>query len=120
MDMVITDECKDMLAKDGYNPTYGARPLRRSIQRLLEDALAEQVLAGNFKEGDTIEATLDGETIKFQKAAKKAEPKKVEKAEKSEKAEKTEKADKGDKAEKSEKPAAEDSKPGEETAASKS
>ena len=50
MELVITDECKDMLAKDGYNPTYGARPLRRSIQRLLEDALAEQVLQGNLDE----------------------------------------------------------------------
>ena len=48
MELVITDDCKDMLAKDGYNPTYGARPLRRSIQRLLEDALAEQVLQGTL------------------------------------------------------------------------
>ncbi len=43
MELVISDECKDLIAKDGYNPTYGARPLRRAIQRLLEDALAEEV-----------------------------------------------------------------------------
>jgi len=71
MELRISDECKDYIAKDGYNPTYGARPLRRSIQRLLEDALAEQVLLGNFKEGDIIETDLDGDTITFKKSGKK-------------------------------------------------
>ncbi|HEY9755202.1 MAG TPA: ATP-dependent Clp protease ATP-binding subunit [Oculatellaceae cyanobacterium] len=118
MEMIITDECKDMLAKDGYNPTYGARPLRRSIQRLLEDALAEQVLQGTFKEGDTIEAVLDGESIKFQKSAKKVETKKPEKTEKPEKAEKAEKGEKGEKSEKEKTEKPEDGKSGEETASS--
>jgi len=104
MELVISDECKDYLAKDGYNPTYGARPLRRSIQRLLEDALAEQVLQGNFKEGDTILTKLDGDEIKFDKPEKKPEPTPAAvgggKAEKPEKADKHDKADgKGDKAE---------------------
>ncbi|MBX9695854.1 MAG: ATP-dependent Clp protease ATP-binding subunit [Cyanobacteria bacterium] len=67
MDLVITDECKDLIAKSGYDPTYGARPLRRAIQRMLEDALAEQVLLGKFKEGDTIGTTLEGEEIIFSK-----------------------------------------------------
>jgi len=67
MELVISDECKDVLSKDGYNPTYGARPLRRSIQRMLEDALAEQVLLGRFKEGDTILTRLEGEEIVFDK-----------------------------------------------------
>ncbi len=71
MELIITDDCKDLIAKDGYNPSYGARPLRRSIQRLLEDALAEQVLQGNFKEGDTIKTILDGDEIKFEKAREK-------------------------------------------------
>lgn len=118
MQLVISDEAKDLLAKDGYNPTYGARPLRRSIQRLLEDALAEQVLQGNFKEGDVIMAGLDGENIKFDKSDKKADiaPAKKEK----EKGEKTEKAEKekGEKAEKSEKPKS-DEKPSEEATATK-
>jgi ATP-dependent Clp protease ATP-binding subunit ClpC len=69
MELVVTDDCKDLIAKEGYNPTYGARPLRRAIQRLLEDALAEQVLQGRFKEGDTIEASLDGESVKFEKSS---------------------------------------------------
>lgn len=80
MELLVTDDCKDYIAKDGYNPTYGARPLRRSIQRLLEDALAEQVLQGRFKEGDVIETVLEGDLIKFEKAAKKSA--KAEKAEK--------------------------------------
>ncbi len=97
MELVITDNCKDLIAKEGYNPTYGARPLRRAIQRLLEDALAEQVLQGKFKEGDTIETVLEAETIRFDKAAKK-------KASKSEKSEDGDKSDKSDKPEKGEKP----------------
>ena len=86
MELVITDETKDFLAKDGYNPTYGARPLRRSIQRFLEDALAEQVLQGRFKDGDTILTALEGESVRFDKAEKPAE-KEPTKASKREKAE---------------------------------
>ncbi len=97
MELVITDNCKDLIAKEGYNPTYGARPLRRAIQRLLEDALAEQVLQGKFKEGDTIETVLEAETIRFEKAAKK-------KASKADKSEDSDKSDKSDKPEKGEKP----------------
>jgi ATP-dependent Clp protease ATP-binding subunit ClpC len=91
MELVITDECKDFIAKDGYNPTYGARPLRRSIQRLLEDQLAEQVLQGRFREGDTITTVLEGEAFRFEKAP--ASTKKTK--EKGEKAEKGEKGEKG-------------------------
>jgi ATP-dependent Clp protease ATP-binding subunit ClpC len=74
MELVVTDDCKDFIAKDGYNPTYGARPLRRSIQRLLEDALAEQVLQGKFKEGDTILTVLDGDNFVFDKGPKEGVP----------------------------------------------
>jgi ATP-dependent Clp protease ATP-binding subunit ClpC len=99
MELVITDDCKDLIAKDGYNPTYGARPLRRAIQRLLEDALAEHVLSGKFKEGDTIETVLDGESIKFDKSTKK----KASKADKTDDGDKSEKGDKPEKADKAEK-----------------
>jgi ATP-dependent Clp protease ATP-binding subunit ClpC len=91
MELVVTDECKDFIAKDGYNPTYGARPLRRSIQRLLEDQLAEQVLQGRFREGDTITTVLDGEMFKFEKASVSTKKSK----DKGEKAEKAEKGEKG-------------------------
>lgn len=75
MELVVTDECKDFIAKEGYNPAYGARPLRRAIQKYLEDALAEQVLMSRFKEGDTILARLDGDMIHFDKAEPKSSPK---------------------------------------------
>lgn len=48
-----------MLVREGYNPIYGARPLRRTIVRLLEDNLAEEVLRGNIKEGDNVTIDLD-------------------------------------------------------------
>jgi ATP-dependent Clp protease ATP-binding subunit ClpC len=73
MELVITNDVKDQLAKEGYSPTYGARPLRRAIQRMLEDAMAEQVLMGKFKEGDTIVTKLDGETVSFEKTEKKVD-----------------------------------------------
>ncbi|MEN9265762.1 MAG: ATP-dependent Clp protease ATP-binding subunit [Thermostichales cyanobacterium BF4_bins_65] len=48
----VTDKFKDLIVEEGYNPSYGARPLRRAIQRLLEDILAEEILTGRIKEGD--------------------------------------------------------------------
>ena len=53
----VTERFKDLIVKEGYNPSYGARPLRRAIQRLLEDILAEEILTGRIKEGAT--ATID-------------------------------------------------------------
>lgn len=50
---------KDRLVDEGYNPSYGARPLRRAIMRLLEDSMAERMLAGDIKEGDSV--IIDGE-----------------------------------------------------------
>ena len=47
----VTDRFKDRLVDEGFSPTYGARPLRRAIMRLLEDSLAERMLAGDIKEG---------------------------------------------------------------------
>jgi ATP-dependent Clp protease ATP-binding subunit ClpB len=47
----VTDRAKDLLAEDGYDPTYGARPLKRAIMRKLEDPLAKRVLAGEFPPG---------------------------------------------------------------------
>lgn len=53
----VTDKFKDRLIEEGFNPAYGARPLRRAIMRLLEDVLAEEILSGRIGEGDT--ATVD-------------------------------------------------------------
>jgi ATP-dependent Clp protease ATP-binding subunit ClpC len=48
----VTERFKDRLVQDGYDPSYGARPLRRVIMRLLEDSLAEAMLAGQVGDGD--------------------------------------------------------------------
>ncbi|ACK70308.1 ATPase AAA-2 domain protein [Gloeothece citriformis PCC 7424] len=57
----VTQKFKDRLVEEGYNPAYGARPLRRAIMRLLEDVLAEEILSGRVKEGDTAVADIDEE-----------------------------------------------------------
>jgi ATP-dependent Clp protease ATP-binding subunit ClpB len=50
----VTDRAKDVLAKEGWDPQYGARPLKRAIQRTLEDPLARKVLAGEFPPGTRV------------------------------------------------------------------
>ncbi|BBD53123.1 ATP-dependent Clp protease ATP-binding subunit [Planktothrix agardhii] len=55
----VTDKFKERLVEEGYNPSYGARPLRRAIMRLLEDSLAEEILSGRIKEGDTAVVDID-------------------------------------------------------------
>lgn len=51
--IAVTDRFKDQLIEEGYDPTYGARPLRRAVMRMLEDSLAEQILSGKILPGDT-------------------------------------------------------------------
>jgi ATP-dependent Clp protease ATP-binding subunit ClpC len=55
----VTEKFKDRLVEEGYNPSYGARPLRRAIMRLLEDSLAEEILSSRLKEGDTAVVDVD-------------------------------------------------------------
>ena len=55
----VTDAFKERLVEEGYNPAYGARPLRRAVMRLLEDSLAEEVLSGRIKDGDTALVDID-------------------------------------------------------------
>ncbi|MFH7026476.1 MAG: ATP-dependent Clp protease ATP-binding subunit [Heteroscytonema crispum UTEX LB 1556] len=59
----VTESFKDRVVQEGYNPSYGARPLRRAITRLLEDSLAEAMLSGEVREGDTaiVEVDDDGQ-----------------------------------------------------------
>ncbi|HSM44017.1 MAG TPA: NDP-hexose 4-ketoreductase, partial [Acidimicrobiia bacterium] len=61
LDLALTDSAKEFLGTQGYDPELGARPLRRAIQRLLEDPLSERVLLGEFKAGTTILVGLDNE-----------------------------------------------------------
>merc|ERR1712170_197748 len=57
----VTDRFKDRLVEDGFNPSFGARPLRRAIIRLVEDSIAEKILAGEVEEGDSIILDVDEE-----------------------------------------------------------
>jgi ATP-dependent Clp protease ATP-binding subunit ClpC len=57
--LVVTDKFRERLIEEGFNPSYGARPLRRAIMRLLEDVLAEEILSGRIKDGDTATIDLD-------------------------------------------------------------
>jgi len=69
----LTDAAKSALAEAGWDPTYGARPLKRAIQRLLENPLALRLLAGDFGEGDTIRVDASAGELVFEKA-RAAEP----------------------------------------------
>jgi len=63
----LTDAAKDFLVREGYDPVYGARPLKRALQRRLLDPLALRVLEGTFHEGDTITVDVSGDELKFAK-----------------------------------------------------
>ena len=68
IDLKVTDRVKEKLRKEGMDPVYGARPLRRAIQRMLEDELSEEILQGKFAPRDTVVADLDdGGNIVFRK-----------------------------------------------------
>ncbi len=72
----LTAEAKKVLAERGYDPVFGARPLKRTIQRMVENPLALEILAAKFKEGDQIVVDLarDRETFTFRKEAAVAQP----------------------------------------------
>jgi len=66
--LVLTDAAKRAIALAGYDPVYGARPLKRAIQRMITDPLAQQLLSGQFREGETIvaDANVEG-VLRFEK-----------------------------------------------------
>ena len=63
----VTEELKKHIAKKGFDPAYGARPLRRAIQNLIEDKLAEEILDGNIKDGDKVKLTYEEDKVKVVK-----------------------------------------------------
>jgi len=65
----VTDEAKRFLAEEGYDPVYGARPLKRVIQRRLQDPLAREMLEGKFGDGDSIKVDVRGGQLIFEKEA---------------------------------------------------
>jgi ATP-dependent Clp protease ATP-binding subunit ClpB len=73
LDLELTDAAKEQLVEAGWDPTYGARPLKRAIQRLIENPLALRLLEGEFPEGDTVRVNVEDGEFVFEKAVA-AEP----------------------------------------------
>jgi ATP-dependent Clp protease ATP-binding subunit ClpB len=74
LSLEVTEEAKELLAEEGWDPAYGARPLKRAIQRLVENPLALRLLEGDFAEGDVVRVdALDGE-LAFEPATVEAQP----------------------------------------------
>ena len=71
IDFETVEEAKELLVKEGYNPNFGARPLRRTIERLIENPISEKILAGEFKEGECITIGAKDGKITFSKKGKK-------------------------------------------------
>jgi ATP-dependent Clp protease ATP-binding subunit ClpC len=69
LQLVLEESAKDFLVEKGYDPQYGARPMRRSVERFLEDPLAEELLRGQFHEGDPIRVTADKDKLVFSQNA---------------------------------------------------
>jgi ATP-dependent Clp protease ATP-binding subunit ClpB len=68
LELEVSDEAMDQLAEAGFDPVYGARPLKRAIQQQLENPLAEAILRGDFVPGDAINVALEGGELRFIKA----------------------------------------------------
>ncbi len=63
--IVLTKKAKSWLAREGYDPTFGARPLRRVIERYVENPLSSKLLRGEFKEGDTVQVDISTDGLTF-------------------------------------------------------
>ncbi len=73
MDLEITDAALDKLGEAGFDPVYGARPLKRAIQQFIENPLAQELLAGKFTVGDVIVVDVENDEFVFRKAERRAE-----------------------------------------------
>ena len=69
LQLEVSDEAKDLLGNLGFDPSYGARPLKRVIQRQLENPLAEQILSGSLVPGDTVSVTAHGQELRIERTA---------------------------------------------------
>jgi ATP-dependent Clp protease ATP-binding subunit ClpB len=69
MHLELTDKARDLIIEEGYDPVYGARPLKRTLQRRVLDPLALGVLQGDFREGDVVHADVDGGALVLRREA---------------------------------------------------
>ncbi|MFA6600373.1 MAG: ATP-dependent Clp protease ATP-binding subunit [Candidatus Omnitrophota bacterium] len=67
MDLLLSEEVMKFLIDKGYDPVFGARPLKRTVQRYVENVLAEDILSSKFVEGDKLQGVLRGESVQFEK-----------------------------------------------------
>jgi len=67
IDFTLSDTVGTFLAEKGYDDVYGARPLKRAIQKYIENPLSMEMLQGNIEEGMAIRAELDGDIVRFEK-----------------------------------------------------
>ncbi len=74
IELLAPDDAKDMLVEKGYDPQYGARPLRRTITNLIEDPLAEGLLQGKYRPGDIVEAVVRNGTVELEVRERHEEP----------------------------------------------
>ena len=65
VELELTDAAAELLAREGYDPAYGARPLKRLVQRRIENPLAQRILAGEVRDGDRVLADADGDELTF-------------------------------------------------------
>jgi ATP-dependent Clp protease ATP-binding subunit ClpB len=69
IELIVTEEAEDLVAQEGYDPAFGARPLKRAIQRLIQNPLALQILDGEFHDGDTILVRRAADSLVFERGA---------------------------------------------------
>ena len=75
IDLHLTDAAKDFLVDKGFDPAYGARPMRRAVERYLEDPLAEEILKGTFQEQTPIQVIVEEDHLAFTQEAGKQDAK---------------------------------------------
>ena len=77
----LDSSARDLLLEKGFDPTYGARPMRRAVERYLEDPMAEEIIRGDLREGETISISTKDEKLEFtqKESSAKGEDSKVSK-----------------------------------------
>jgi ATP-dependent Clp protease ATP-binding subunit ClpC len=74
IEIVLDEPAHEFVIEKGFDPTYGARPMRRAVERYLEDPLAEELLKGNVKAGDLVEVTVNADKLAFHVAEPQSAP----------------------------------------------
>ena len=64
--MILEPDATEFLINKGYDPQYGARPMRRAVERYLEDPIAEEILRGTYRPGQELHVVRDGDKLAFQ------------------------------------------------------